>query len=101
MIIAFYGNCQLYAILKTLNLPNNYKIHHIECFNDININEHQYKSIIHSCDIIITQPISDNYKNKTYLSTSYIINNTKSTCKIIIFDSCYCILMIIMNTHSQ
>jgi hypothetical protein len=88
MEILFYGNCQLHAVLLTLNLPNNFKIHNIECWKD-NINEHKFTSIIKNCDIIITQAIHDNYRDKQYLSTSYIIQHKKSSCKIIIIDSCH------------
>ena len=40
-------------------------------------------------DVIITQPISNNYRELLYLSTEYIIQNCNPSCKIIIFDSCY------------
>lgn len=69
-------------------MPFNYIIHHIECYST-NIDQAEFTYLINKCDIIITQPIQDNYRNKSYLSTSYIINNKKSECKIILFDSCY------------
>ena len=31
MNILFYGNCQLFAILKTLNLSEYYNVFHVEC----------------------------------------------------------------------
>lgn len=86
--ILFYGNCQTVAIMKTLCLRNNYWCHSIQC--DITgMNKEAITDCIQKMDIIITQPISDNYRNVDYLSTSYIINNAKKNCKIIIFDSCY------------
>jgi hypothetical protein len=88
IIILFYGNCQTHAILETLNLPNTFLTYHIPCYSE-NIVEENFTSIIKSCDIIITQPIYDNYRNKPYLSTSFILQNKKSNCKVIIFDSCY------------
>lgn len=88
MNILFYGNCQINAIFKTLNFSNKFNIYNIHCWID-DIEQLEFTSIINKCDIIITQPISDNYRNKTYLSTSYIIQNKKSECKIIIMDSCY------------
>lgn len=88
MNILFYGNCQVFAILKTLNLPQTYTIYHIECFNT-DITKEDFTNIIQKCDIIITQPINDNYKNVDYLSTSYINKNKNINCKLIIFDSCY------------
>jgi hypothetical protein len=88
MNILFYGNCQTYSVLKTLNLDKTYSIFHIECWKEI-IDQTYFTDIIKKCDIIITQPINDNYRDVDYLSTSYIIKNKKINCKIIIFDSCY------------
>ena len=87
MNILFYGNCQLYAIKQILNLQN---VHQslVECFTtDISLEE--FDIVIKNSDVIITQHINDNYRNKTYLSTSYIVNNCKKNCIIIMVDSCY------------
>jgi len=86
--VLFYGNCQTYAIYKTLNLPNNFTPFHYQCF-DTNISQEEFTSLIKKSDIIITQPITDNYRNKPYLSTFFIIKNKKPDCKFIIFDSCH------------
>jgi len=88
MNILFYGNCQLFAVLKTLNLFNRYNIFHIECWNQY-IEKQYFTDIINKCNVIITQPIKDNYKDVDYLSTSYIIKHKTPDCKLIIFDSCY------------
>jgi hypothetical protein len=88
MNILFYGNCQMYAVLKTLNLDKKYNIFHIECWNE-NIDKKYFTNIITNSDIIITQPINDNYRDVDYLSTSYIIKHKKYNCKLIICDSCY------------
>ena len=88
MNILFYGNCQTFAVLKTLNLNNTYNIFHIECLKE-NIDKQYFTDVINKCDIIITQPINDNYRDVDYLSTSYIIKHKKSNCTLIIFDSCY------------
>jgi predicted DNA-binding protein YlxM (UPF0122 family) len=85
--ILFYGNCQLEAVLKTLNLPNNHKCL-IECFST-NINKEEFTNIIKNSDIIITQPVEDNYRNTDYLSSSYVVNNSKNTCKILFFNNCH------------
>lgn len=86
--ILFYGNCQLFAILKTLNLSNNYNIFHVECWKQ-DINRENFTDIINKCDVIITQSINDNYRDVEYLSTFYIKQNKKPECKLILFDSCY------------
>lgn len=88
MNVFFYGNCQLYAVLKTLQLPDTYSIFHVECWNK-KIDKQYFTDIIHKCDVIITQPIQDNYREVDYLSTAYIIQHKKSDCKVIIFDSCH------------
>ena len=86
--ILFYGNCQCNAIKLILNLPSYYKIFTIECFST-NIESDEFTNIIKKSDIIITQPIIDNYRNKDYLSTKYIINNKNNNCKIILFNPFY------------
>jgi hypothetical protein len=88
MNILFYGNCQLFAILKTLNLPKNYNIFLIECWKN-DINKEYFTETIKKCNIIITQPIADNYRDVDYLSTTYVKDHKNSYCKLIIFDSCY------------
>jgi hypothetical protein len=65
-----------------------YKIFNIPCFT-ITLSKVEFTDIIKKCDIIVTQPINDNYLGVDYLSTNYIINNANTNCKIIIFDSCY------------
>ena len=86
--ILFYGNCQCNAIRLVLNLPSKYNIFSIECFST-NIESNEFTNIIKKSNIIITQPIHDNYRNKDYLSTKYIINNKNSDCKIILFNPLY------------
>jgi hypothetical protein len=49
----------------------------------------EFTNIVKNSEIIVTQPIHDNYKNVDYLSTNYIINNANKNAKIIIFDNCY------------
>lgn len=87
MNILYYGNCQLFAVKTLLNLQN-FNETNIECFNT-NIDEREFTNIIMKQNIIITQPIQDNYRDKNYLSTNYVINHCKDNCKIIIFDSCH------------
>ena len=89
MNILFYGNCQTFALKNILNLnSNDFNQYHIECFST-NINKEEYDIILKKCDVIITQPISKNYREKDYLSSEYLLHNCKPNCKIIIFDSCH------------
>ena len=87
MKVLYYGNCQLFAVKISLNLQD-VKETHIECFNT-NINESDFLNIIIEQDVIITQPINENYRDVLFLSTQFIINNCKKDCKIIIMDSCH------------
>jgi hypothetical protein len=84
MFILFYGNCQVWAVKQTLNLP--YETQTIECFNT-DITKEDFINILQKSDIIITQPIQDHYREKDYLSTSFVLKHTKG--KVILFDSCY------------
>lgn len=88
MNILFYGTCQSGAIKQILNLNNEYIQHHIQCYNT-EISKDNFDIIIKKCDIIIMQTVPDNYRDKEYLSTHYIINNCKSSCKIIIYQRQY------------
>jgi hypothetical protein len=86
--ILFYGNCQTFAVKETLCLPlNAYKIIHISC-HTTDINKEEFTNTIKHSKIIVTQPIHNNYRNKDYLSTNFIIENANPECQIIIFDSC-------------
>ena len=80
-----YGNCQLFALNNILNFD---KSDYINC-HTTNISKSDFTKKINKYDVIITQPIKDNYRDKDYLSTDYIIKNRNNNCKIIIFDSCY------------
>ncbi len=87
MKILFYGNCQIEAIYKTLNLNSNkYETCIIKCYEG-NIIQQPFTDKLKIMDIIITQPISDNYLGKEYLSTNYVIRNCKHDCKVIILPS--------------
>ena len=83
--VLFYGNCQICCLGNTINLSPLTKI--IPCFNDSDILEDTFKSIVEDADIIVTQPINDNYKEKFFLSTNYVIKNCKKSAKIFIIPS--------------
>ena len=82
--ILFYGNCQVDAIRKTLNLGNEWKQYTIECWSTV-FTKDSFDFLLKRSDVIITQPIKDGYRDKEYLSTSYILKTCSTTCKIIMF----------------
>jgi len=88
--ILFYGNCQIQKILDILNinLSNEFNITYIECFST-NITNLDFNNILKNADIIITQPIHDNYREMYYLSSNYIINNSKKESVIIFVNNCH------------
>ena len=80
---------QVNEIMKVLNLD---KYIYITCFISCyltDLTETLFLEEILKHDIIITQNINDNYRNKNYLQTSFIANNVKNTTQIILFDSCW------------
>ena len=83
-ICLFYGNCQLGALSNTLKLSNEQI--YIPCWTN-EMTEEEFTAIIKKADIIITQPINNNYKDKFYFSTEYIIKTCKESTKIFIFPS--------------
>lgn len=88
MKILLYGNCQLFAIKNTLNLNSNHELTLIECWEN-KLDKDEFTKIINNSDIIITQPINENYRDVDYLSTNYLILNKNENCIIILFNSCY------------
>ena len=60
----------------------------IKCYDD-NVTQKTFTDRLKTADIIITQPISDNYLGKEFLSTSYVLSNCNLNCKIIILPSYY------------
>ncbi len=87
MKVLFYGNCQTTGLQKMLNLQD-CKQQNILCYST-SLTKTEFDKIIKECDFIITQPITDNYRDLPYLSTSYLINNCNPNCHVIIFDNCY------------
>lgn len=89
MNILFYGNCQMTALEKTLNLNKmKYNETIIECF-DTELTEEEFTLCINRSDIIIMNLVEDNYRNKKYLSTTHIIYHSQKDCKIIILNNFY------------
>jgi len=84
--ILFYGNCQLIAVTHTLKMSSKFNIENHECFATKLLKE-EFTTIIRNADFIVTQHIHDNYRDKDYLSTNYIIQNKNPNAKIIIMDS--------------
>jgi hypothetical protein len=78
----------MFAVQETLTMSKTFDKIHIPCWTT-EYNKESFLNIIKKCDIIVTQPINDNYRDVDYLSTKFIINNSKPSCKIIICDSCH------------
>ena len=79
----FYGNCQTRALQKLMNLEFS---RYVACYES-EITDNEFTDIILDSDVIITQHINQNYRDKNYLSTDYIMNIKRPDTKIIIFDS--------------
>ena len=88
------GNCQTDAIVSFLlsnnefiNKYNYIKIKNIHILNNDEI-DYIYDNILKNLDLIIIQPISENYKDYRF-STISILNHLKSDCIKILFPSLY------------
>jgi len=91
--ILFYGNCQTGAVMETMRGPkSSFPIHentqmtHIFCV-DTPYTEEEFRRIIEQSDVIVTQPIHDNYRDVHYLSTKYIVEKARPETIIILFPS--------------
>jgi hypothetical protein len=88
MNILFYGNCQINALYELFQFSDKYNSTYLLC-HETNILKDDFDELIEKQDIIITQSISDNYRNLEYLSTSYLVKIAAINCKIVIIDSFY------------
>ena len=84
--VLFYGNCQLEKLMDIMCLPPAYfKATYIPCF----LTDLEFDHILKESDIIITQPIHDNYRDKYYLSSNYIVNKCKENAIILFVNNCH------------
>ena len=88
------ANCQGIALNTFLNtnkyFHKNYKLIHLKPIQNVSKEEiDNFYKTIHQLDLIIIQPISDNYKNYHKYSTSSILKNIKKECVVIMFPSMY------------
>uniref|UniRef100_A0A6C0LHK6 Polysaccharide biosynthesis enzyme WcbI domain-containing protein n=1 Tax=viral metagenome TaxID=1070528 RepID=A0A6C0LHK6_9ZZZZ len=86
MNVLFYGNCQCLA-MSIISKHKDIIFNGIECFVKSSLNKEKMTHAFSEADIIITQPIQDNYRDVEYLSTNYILQVKKPTCKVILFNS--------------
>lgn len=85
--ILFYGNCQTQALDEIVS-SDYYDIEQITCYTT-DMNENTFKNKIQSADVIITQPISDDYRGTKHLSTKFIVDTAKVNSQILIFPSLF------------
>ena len=83
--IFFYGNCQITS-LKTI-LSNNKETSLLTCWQDFK--KEEFLNLIKSSDVIITQPIKKNYREKDYVHTEFVLENSNRDTKVIILPSLY------------
>lgn len=94
MNILFYGSCNVTRLVEQINskgsiLGQAFKNHNISCAacHETDLTEEEFLQLIKQQDFIITVPINKEYRNKTYLSTEYILQNKKTETKVLIFVS--------------
>jgi hypothetical protein len=88
--ILFYGNCQLEKVKDILNIQktSDFNVLFIPCFLT-SMTDIEFDSVLKKSDIIITQPITDNYRGMYYLSSNYIVNKCKKDSIIIFVNNCH------------
>ena len=87
-LLIFYGNCQCVSLTKILRLKYHYHIKCIDCYKT-EWDENKFLRFIKRAHLIIMTFIHENYRNKNYLSTKFILENCGPKPKIIILPSMY------------
>jgi len=92
--ILFYGSCNVCALVESMNsrdsiLGKSLESHNITSIlcQDTKLTQTEFLKVIQEQDIIITVPISNNYRNSYFLSTEFILKNKNEKTKLIIFVS--------------
>ena len=86
--VLFYGNCQIGNIKDVLNLPSSqFNLTFISCFSTL-LSDVEFDTILKQSDIVITQPIHDNYRDRYYLASNYVVNKCKEDAVIIFVNNC-------------
>jgi hypothetical protein len=83
-----YGNCQAGAIANMICSSSIIDACSVYCVETM-LTKTEFTDLIKKSDIIITQPIDDDYRGKDYLSTSYILENCNDDCEVVILPSLY------------
>jgi len=87
--VLFYGNCQIGNIKDVLNLPSSqFNLTFISCFSTL-LSDVEFDTILKQSDIVITQPIHDNYRDRYYLASNYVVNKCKEGAVIIFVNNCH------------
>jgi len=87
--VLFYGNCQLGKIMDMMCLPSTlFNVTYIPCFTT-SLSDLEFDYILKQSDIVITQPIHDNYRDKYYLASNYLVNKCKNNSVIIFINNCH------------
>jgi hypothetical protein len=89
------GNCQAKSLseflLSNIDFIKNYE--YIQLNDIFRMNEDElndlYLNVLHKLDLIIIQPISENYRNNYKYSTKSILENVNNNCIKIMFPSLY------------
>jgi hypothetical protein len=85
--VFFYGNCQVASINTILSVNKELKQSLLPCWQDFT--KEEFLNLIKNSDVIITQPIKKNYREKDYVHTEFILENSNRDTKIIIVPSLY------------
>ena len=88
------ANCQGGTLIKFFNsnkyFLENYELIELKAIQTVTKEEiDNFYNTIHMLDLIIIQPISDNFKNYHKYSTKSILANIKKKCVVIMFPSIY------------
>lgn len=87
-----HSNCQGAALAKLMaeTQPDSVQIKYREVFSiDIQTEFEQFKSDVAEADVIISQPVADNYRDVEWLSTDWLRRNRSPNSRLIIVPAIY------------
>lgn len=91
MLVYFHGNCQARAISEMISrVYPGWQVRCFEVFGQSIIDEQEeYHRLVRTADVVVSQPIHENYRGRDDLSLGWIRSAVKPGAQIVTFPSMY------------
>ncbi|NDE16910.1 hypothetical protein EBZ80_18470 [bacterium] len=89
-LILFYGNCQMHALMQIMSpvlRARDCDMRCVPCFLPDIIDEAEFTELVSRAAVIVTQPIRQGYRGKSYLHTQFVIDHADANARVFVCPS--------------